>query len=94
MKSKSLRLTLIILTLSILPCLAGTKKAVVYMIDGMRADMMETLNASVWQALKNGTWAESYKSAWSIDASNEPFLPTNSAPNHTAIATGRLVKDH
>lgn len=94
MKTKSLSLTLILVALSILPCMAGTKKVVVYMMDGMRADMMETLNAPVWQDLKNSKWAEAYKSAWSIDASNEPFLPTNSAPNHTAIATGHLVKDH
>lgn len=94
MKTKSLSLTLLLVVLSILPCMAGNKKVVVYMMDGMRADMMETLNAPVWQDLKSGKWAEAYKSAWSIDASNEPFLPTNSAPNHTAIATGHLVKDH
>ena len=73
---------------------AGQKKVLVYMLDGMRADMVEKVNAPVWQALKENRWAESYKSAWSVDASNEPYLPTNSAPNHTAIATGRLLKDH
>ena len=95
MKSKTATIFLLMIGLAIAPCcMAANKKALVYMMDGMRADMMEALDAPVWQALKDGTWAESYKAAWSIDASNEPFLPTNSAPNHTAIATGRLVKDH
>ena len=95
MKSRIIHLSVIFIALAIAPfSLAGNKKALVYMIDGMRADMMETLNAPIWQSLKDNKWVDSYKSAWSIDASNEPNLPTNSAPNHTAIATGRLVKDH
>ncbi len=94
MKHKSFNSLLLLIVLSVVPCFAGQKKALVYMMDGMRADMMETLNAPIWQALKDGKWAESYKSTWSIDASNEPFLPANSAPNHTAIATGHLVKNH
>ncbi len=80
--------------MALLPCRAGTRKVLVYMLDGMRADMMEAVNAPIWQALKENRWAESYRAAWSVDASNEPFLPTNSAPNHTAIATGRLFADH
>ena len=94
MKSKLMKTMLLAMLAISQCCLAGTKKVLVYMIDGMRADMIDNLNAPIWQALKGGMWAENYKSAWSIDASNEPFLPTNSAPNHTAIATGRLVNEH
>ncbi len=94
MKSKLMKALLLAILVVSQCCLAGTKKVLVYMIDGMRADMIDNINAPVWQALKDGKWAENYNSAWSIDASNEPFLPTNSAPNHTAIATGRLLKDH
>ena len=86
---------LVLALLCFLPCHAGTaKKVLVYMFDGIRADVLEAVNAPVWQALKEGSWAEGYHSAWSVDAVNEPFLQTISAPNHTAIATGHLFADH
>ncbi len=94
MKRKLWKIILLTVAIAATPCFAGRKKVLVYMMDGMRADMMETLNAPVWQELKAGTWATGYQAAWSVDASNEPYLPTNSAPNHTAIATGRLFEDH
>ncbi len=91
---KMFRTVLIAVAITVTFAEASQKKVLVYMLDGMRADMIETVNAPVWQALKENRWAESYKAAWSVDACNEPFLTTSSAPNHTAIATGLLLKDH
>ncbi|MBQ7179214.1 MAG: hypothetical protein IJS08_17490 [Victivallales bacterium] len=73
---------------------AGEKKALVYMMDGLRADIAELINAPVWQSLKENSWAENYKTAWSVQASNDIYTTTSSAPNHTCIAVGRYVEDH
>ena len=42
---------------------AGEKKALVYMMDGLRADIAELINAPVWQSLKENSWAENYNTA-------------------------------
>ena len=73
---------------------AGEKKVLVYMFDGMRADKIPTTESQIWNQLQNNTWADSYRSQWSLDASNDPLMPPNSAPNHAAIATGRSGNSH
>jgi len=73
---------------------AGEKKALIYMMDGLRADLAENLNAPIWKALKGNTWSDSYRSAWSVDAGNDIFQPPNSAPNHASIVTGQYAKLH
>ena len=83
---------LLLMLLGALSCVAGEKRALVYMLDGMRADMIET--SPVWQDLKADRWAEPYRALWSVDASNDPYTKTNSAPNHTLIATGRSADAH
>lgn len=67
-------------------------KALVLMLDGARGDatlMAETPNID---SLADGSWAEgdagSYKGAWTYFAHTIKDAPSNSAPNHTAIATG------
>ncbi len=83
---------LFLMLLGALSCAAGEKRALVYMLDGMRADMIET--SPVWQDLKANRWAEPYRALWSVDASNDPYTKTNSAPNHTLIATGFSADVH
>ena len=73
---------------------AANPKVLVYMFDGARADLFEALGDSAWKMLKENSWAPGYRSAWSICAEVEPDSETSSAPNHTTIATGKLVKNH
>ena len=73
---------------------SGEKKALVYMMDGLRADIAELVNAPAWKSLKENSWAENYNAVWSIQAANELYLPTSSASNHTCIAVGRYVEEH
>ena len=64
MKSRIVKSILLALGLLLfLPCRAAARKALVYMFDGMRGDVMEAVNAPVWQALKEGSWAEGYRRA-------------------------------
>lgn len=73
---------------------SGEKKALIYMMDGLRGDMAENLNDPVWQSLKNNTWSDQYRSAWSVDAVNDIYQPPNSAPNHVCIAVGQYARIH
>ena len=73
---------------------AASPKVLVYMFDGARGDIFEAIDAPAWKMLKENRWAEGYRSAWSVCAEIEPYSETSSAPNHTTIATGKLVKNH
>ena len=69
-------------------------RALVYMLDAARADVLEAVNHPLWQKLKNNQWAKGYRSAWSVTAEIEPYAETNSGPNHVTIATGMLFRSH
>ena len=73
---------------------AAAPKVLVYMFDGIRADVFEAVDAPEWKMLKANAWADGYRSAWSVTAEIEPYAETSSAPNHATIATGKLVKNH
>lgn len=63
-------------------------KALVIMIDGLRADIVENGDMPNLRMLKEGRWRTGYKAAWSLCASAIRDAITESAPNHAAIATG------
>ncbi len=68
---------------------AGKKpKALLIMLDGMRADSVEIACAPNLRMLRDGKWQPGYKCAWSLSASTIRDAVTVSAPNHTSIATG------
>lgn len=67
---------------------AERPKSLTVMLDGARADAVLGAKTPNIDALRDGTWAEGYKGAWTYAAHTINDAPTVSAPNHTAIATG------
>ena len=67
-------------------------KALVIMLDGLRADAVENLEMPTLRRLIDGKWQPGYKCAWSLAANTIRDGSTESAPNHVAIATGMTVK--
>ena len=65
-----------------------TPKALVIMLDGMRADSIENVYTPNLRMLRDGKWQPGYKCAWSLSAHTIYDAITVSGPNHTAIATG------
>lgn len=66
---------------------AGKPKALVVMLDGMRADAVENASVPAIRKLMAGEWAEGYGCAWSLDANTVREARPSSAANHCAIAT-------
>ena len=71
---------------------ASAPKALVVMLDGMRADTVDNGFAPNIRRLADGQWQPGYRGAWSLCASTLRDGTTESAPNHVAIATGTTVK--
>ena len=70
-------------------------KALVIMLDGMRADAVENVaSAPNLRMLRDGKWQPGYKCAWSLDANTILDAQTISGPNHVAIACGVTFKKH
>ncbi|MBR5161889.1 MAG: alkaline phosphatase family protein, partial [Thermoguttaceae bacterium] len=67
---------------------AGEKKALLIMLDGQRADALYSAPTPNYDSLRNGTWAEGYKGAYSFQAHTNLDSAPSSATNHVAIATG------
>ena len=65
-----------------------TPKALVVMLDGCRADVVENAAAPNLRMLREGKWQPGYSCAWSLTANTSLDAPTISGPNHLAIATG------
>ena len=72
----------------------GTRvpKALVIMLDGMRADTVDNGLAPNIKSLADGKWQPGYHGAWSLSANTLRDGTTESAPNHVAIATGMTTK--
>ena len=68
--------------------------ALMIMVDGMRADAVETQYMPNLARLRNGEWQSGYKVAWSLDAQIAPGSIPSSAPNHVSIATGVPPSKH
>jgi hypothetical protein len=71
---------------------APVPKALVVMLDGMRADTVDNGFAPNIRRLADGKWQRGYRGAWSLSASTLRDGTTESAPNHVGIATGMTVK--
>ena len=74
---------------------AGSKrapKALVVMVDGLRADTVDNGFAPNIKRLADGTWQPGYSGAWTLCANTLRDGTTESAPNHVGIATGMTVK--
>ncbi len=67
---------------------AGQKKTLLIMLDGQRADAMYTAPTPNFDSLRNGTWAEGYKGAYTFQSHTNLESAPSSATNHVAIATG------
>lgn len=69
-------------------------KALLLMLDGVRADAVMNARTPVLDSLRDGTWAPGYHGVYSDCATSIHDAPPNSAPNHVAIATGVTAKKH
>ena len=67
---------------------AGEKKALLIMLDGLRADALYSAETPNIDSLRDGTWAKGYHGTWTYQAHTNLDAPPSSATNHTAIATG------
>ena len=72
-----------------------TPKALVIMLDGLRADAVENVaGASNLRMLRDGAWRPEYGCAWSLAANTILDAPTMSGPNHVSIACGVTAAKH
>ncbi len=73
---------------------AGTPKAIMFMLDGMRADAIEAVDMPNVNKLRFGTWQPGYKGCWTVTGQSVPDAAPNSAPNHVSLATGVTASRH
>ena len=74
---------------------ARTPKALVIMLDGLRADAVENVaGAANLRMLRDGAWRPEYGCAWSLAANTILDAPTMSGPNHVSIACGVTAAKH
>ena len=59
---------------------APAKKALVIMVDGLRADAVENCDMPNVRRLMEGRWQSGYRCAWSLNASTIRDSTTESAP--------------
>lgn len=72
-----------------------TPKALVIMLDGLRADAVENVaGAASLRMLRDGVWRPEYGCAWSLAANTILDAPTMSGPNHVSIACGVTAAKH
>ena len=73
---------------------AAAPKALVVMVDGLRADVVANGKMPRLRALMEGTWQPDYGCAWSLSGGTIQDAMTESAPNHVSIATGLTATHH
>jgi hypothetical protein len=73
---------------------AAAPKALVVMLDGLRADVVVNGEMPRVRALMEGTWRSDYGCAWSLSGGTIQDAMTESAPNHISIATGLTAVHH
>ena len=72
-----------------------TPKALVIMLDGLRAAAVENVaGAANLRMLRDGAWRPEYGCAWSLAANTILDAPTMSGPNHVSIACGVTAAKH
>lgn len=69
-----------------------TPRSLVVMLDGVRSDALQAAATPFLDKLVNGQWRPEYKTFYSVHARPVIDAPTDSAPNHAAIATGVTAK--
>ena len=62
--------------------------ALLIMVDGLRADAIDTAWMPNLDKLRSGEWQPGYKAAWSLDAQLAPGAKTGAGENYVSIATG------
>lgn len=67
---------------------AGRPKALMIMVDGMRADAVENMDMPALRALREGRWQPGYNGFSTLTAHTIRDARPSSAANHAAIATG------
>ena len=73
---------------------APAPKALVVMVDGLRADAVLNGGMPRVRSLMDGSWCPGYGSLWSLSGSTIRDAMTESAPNHVSIATGLSAARH
>ncbi len=68
--------------------------ALVIMVDGMRADAVQSGEMPHLERLRAGKWQAGYRTAWSLTGQITPGSAPSSAPNHVSIATGYTPTTH
>ena len=79
-----------------LSALAAEKrpKAILIMLDGVRADAIMNASTPNIDRLMAGKWRPGYTCAWSLTGQPVRDAPADSAPNHSSIATGACARKH
>lgn len=67
---------------------AGEKKSLLLMFDGLRADALYSVPTPNLDSIRDGSWAEGYRGAWTYQAHTNLDADPSSATNHVAIMTG------
>ena len=96
-KLMKLFVAIILLTACSAPLSAQEKlqpKALIIMIDGLRADAFDNIPMPNLEKLRAGKWQPGYNGAFSATAWDLDDARPNSAPNHAAIATGVTAVKH
>ena len=70
-----------------------SRKALIIMLDGVRADALDQAQTPNIDRLKAGNWNR-YPAAWSDQATPVYDAPPSSGSNHVAIATGVTASKH
>lgn len=73
---------------------ARKPKAIMFMLDGLRADVIETACAPNIAKLRAGTWEPGYRGLSSRVGRTVPDAAPSSAANHTTLATGVTAAKH
>lgn len=69
-------------------------KAIMFMLDGLRADVLEAADAPNIAKLRAGSWQGGYRGLWSLTGRTVPDAMPSSAPNHVTLATGVVAAKH
>lgn len=67
---------------------AGEKKSLLIMFDGLRADALYSVATPNLDTIRDGSWADGYRGAWTYQAHTNLDSNPSSATNHVAIITG------
>ena len=80
---------------AIVPTFADKRPmALVVMVDGLRADAVQSGEMPNLERLRAGKWQAGYRTAWSLTGQITPGSAPSSAPNHVSIATGYTPTTH